>query len=199
MSNHLKPATFPTNTSWTSLRHRPAPPLLVRARSSCYFIDVFSFLSSNNAFAVDLAVEIWKSLNYAPNSFDFKANQLYQILQGYTPQVQQVQTLPQRIHYAAFIVSNAMELEHDLLWGPYGYQAMLTRLVLNRPFRDADETVKYMVLPLRYSVAMELKQKATYLLNGVRLSYNSLRSELERLARGLGMSQGLVPAVSGKS
>ncbi len=131
-------------------------------------------------------MEVLKSLQHTPIDFDIKANRLAQLIQGYKPEIQLMQTIPQRIYCASYFVCMAMNLEHDLLWGTYGYQTMVRRLTLKLPFRDAQEATQYLILPVRYYVAMKLKSLAARFLNAARTSYESRRSSLEGFARGLG-------------
>lgn len=134
-----------------------------------------------------LAVNLWREIGILadryPSTFDRRANQLARTLQAYTLAAQQAQTMAQRIHFVSLVNGHVAVLEHQLLWGQYGYNDMVRRLIAQQPFNSLEETLRFFLLPLRYCITMELKAHAAHIQHAVRLSHENSRSGLIGLAR----------------
>ncbi len=148
-------------------------------------------LSSLTIITVPLAIHLWNGFRdwIASNlsKFDQRVNELERQLQGYTPEIQQTQSMPERIQYASYFVSQVMILEHELLWGTHGYNDMINRSTAKRPFQGLGDTIQYFILPIRYCAVMELKIHSAHIQNAIRLTHESHRAALEQIAGGSGI------------
>lgn len=106
----------------------------------------------------------------------------------YTPEIQQAQTMAQRIQCAAYFKEEVAVLEYQLHYGPYGYNDMIRRLRAHQPFQGPEEALQYFILPLRCWTIIQLKTHVAHVQHAVQLTYQSQRSHLIGLARGAGMS-----------
>jgi hypothetical protein len=150
-----------------------------------------TYLSSLTIVTVPLATHLWNGFRdwiaSNPSKFDQRVNELERQLQGYTPEIQRTQSMPDRIQHASYFVSQVMILEHELLWGTHGYNDMINRSTAKRPFQGLKDTIQYFILPIRYCAVMKLKIHSAHIQNAIRLTHESHRAALEQVAGGSGI------------
>jgi hypothetical protein len=183
----------PPPQGWASFYQLPA-----QRNDSFYCEKPFSYryfsalTGSLTTFVDGLAIHVWRSLGRQletnTDTFDNHANDLVNRLRSLTIEFQRAQTTLQRIQHAAYLNGEVAVLEYYLLWGRYGYNKMVERLMAKRPFEDLQEALQISLLPLRYCVAMELKTHVARYQGAVRQTYVSERSVLIHLAREAGIS-----------